>query len=94
MTVICHTMLICHSMRCLCDLMCVLTANNVKFNDLLQFDPATMTWVDLTSSIRGTPPAPRDCHGFAALDGKVYIYGGNSSTSIYGTATGSSLPPI
>jgi hypothetical protein len=47
-----------------------------------------MTWTDLTSSIQGVPPAPRDGHGFAALEGKVYIFGGKGSNSFYGISTG------
>ena len=60
-----------------------------KFNDLVQFDPATMAWKDITSSIQGTLPGPRDSHGFTSLSGKVYIFGGKGSTSFYETSTGS-----
>lgn len=72
---------LCKSADCGCDL-----PERVKYSDLVQFDPAAMTWTELTGSIQGAPPAPRDSHGFAALDGKVYIFGGNASDSFYGTA--------
>jgi hypothetical protein len=65
-----------------------------KFNDLVQFDTATMTWTDLSRSIQGASPAPRDGHGFAALDGKVYIFAGNGSTSSSGASTGIPTPTL
>ena len=63
---------------------------NTKFNNLVQFNPSTMTWASLTSSIQGAAPCPRDSHGFASLEGKVYVFGGNGSTSR--TPTGSMHP--
>ncbi len=67
----------------------ILSSVDSKYNDLVQFDPSAMAWTSLTSSILGVAPCPRDSHGFAALDDKVYIFGGNGSTTQCGVPTGS-----
>ena len=40
------------------------------------YDTSTQTWTDLTSATSGIPPTARQSHGFAALDGKLYVFGG------------------
>jgi hypothetical protein len=45
-------------------------------NDLHVYDPASMTWFDLTSHAHGQPPTARSGHGFASVGGKLYVHGG------------------
>jgi hypothetical protein len=44
--------------------------------DLFAFDPATLTWVELSGL--GVAPGPRRMHGLAAADGKLYVHGGDN----------------
>ncbi len=46
------------------------------FNDLHVYDPANMTWTDLSAAVSGTPPSPRYGHGFAGAGGVLYSFGG------------------
>lgn len=46
-----------------------------ELGDLHVLDPATMTWSAL-HAMGGTEPLPRSLHGFAALGGKLFVYGG------------------
>ena len=46
-------------------------------NDLHVFDPAIMSWSDLSGSISGTPPEARYRMGMtSSADGKLYVFGG------------------
>ncbi len=49
-------------------------------NDFHVYDPANIRWTDLSAAASGSPPSPRDGHGFALLGGKLYVHGG------YGTS--------
>jgi hypothetical protein len=44
--------------------------------DLFVFDPTTLTWTELTGSIKGEPPSARMNHAFASAGGRLYIHGG------------------
>ena len=49
----------------------------IWFNDLLEFDPESMIWSDLSSMISGTLPAPSSySQGFTSLDGQLFLFGG------------------
>ncbi len=45
-------------------------------NDLHAYDPASMTWYDLSSSTTGSTPSARYYHGFTSAGGKLYVHGG------------------
>ena len=42
------------------------------------YDVTNSSWIDLTAPDFGILPSPRNAHGFAALDGKLYVIGGGS----------------
>jgi hypothetical protein len=44
------------------------------YNDLLEFDTATLRWTSLSGALH--PPAPRFSMGFAAADGQLFVFGG------------------
>ena len=46
------------------------------------FDPANVSWTDLSVPASGTPPAARNSHGFAAEGGLLYVHGGNGDFGI------------
>ena len=48
----------------------------VSLNDLHVYDPAEMAWTDLSFPVSGTPPSPRQAHGFTSASGKLYVHGG------------------
>ena len=55
----------------------------VTFNDLYKFDPFSLQWavVDAGSSTPGKArPSPRYDHGFAELDGLLYVFAGWDGT--------------
>ena len=56
------------------------------FNDLFVLDPAALAWRSLPPAgrARGAVPAPVSGHGFAALGGTVYLFGG--VVNVAGTA--------
>ena len=56
-------------------------------NDLFSYDPAAMTWTDLSVAVAGNPPTPRFDQGFESAGGKLYVFGGRSSTSGEGDKT-------
>jgi hypothetical protein len=58
----------------------LLTGNR---NDLFRFDPMALAWTDLTASVLGSLPSPRDGHGFTAAGDALYLFGG-----IFGGTTG------
>jgi hypothetical protein len=45
-------------------------------NDLHVYDPAAGAWTDLSAALSGTPPSPREGHGFTSAGGKLYVHGG------------------
>jgi hypothetical protein len=49
---------------------------DVQHNDLNVYDPDAGAWTDLSAAISGTPPSPRDDHGFTSAGGKLYVHGG------------------
>ncbi len=42
------------------------------------YDIADLSWTDISSPAFGTPPSPRNAHGFAALGSMLYMVGGGS----------------
>ena len=52
------------------------SAGNVRLDDLHVFDPAKMTWTDLSAAINGPRPSARSFHGFTSAGGKLYVHGG------------------
>ena len=44
--------------------------------DLHVYDPAAVSWTDLSSSAAGSPPSARHGHGFASAAGTLYVQGG------------------
>ena len=52
-------------------------------NDLFMFDPYEMTWTNLTNSVRGTPPSPRERHGFTSTNGTLFVFGGSGQWDIH-----------
>eukprot|EP00961_Rhodomonas_salina_P208441 2813101-Rhodomonas_salina.3 len=47
------------------------------FNDLFAFEPANRTWSALTSFASGGLPSARGFAGGAALEGRLYVFGGS-----------------
>jgi hypothetical protein len=45
-------------------------------NDFHAYNPATLTWFDLSDNALGTPPTVRHRHGFTSAGGKLYLHGG------------------
>jgi hypothetical protein len=45
-------------------------------NDLYRFDPGARLWINLTSAAAGAAPPPLDSFSFAAVDGKLFLFGG------------------
>ena len=56
-------------------------------NDIHVFEVDNATWTDLTHTIVGTPPSKRFTHGFAAVGGQLYVFGGCTAEQggIWGT---------
>jgi hypothetical protein len=47
------------------------------FNNIFEFDPASMKWKNFGRKTGGTPPAPsKDSQAFTSLGGKLYRFGG------------------
>ncbi len=46
-------------------------------NDFHAYNPATVTWFDLSGHALGTPPTARFGHGFTSAGGKLYVHGGS-----------------
>jgi hypothetical protein len=44
--------------------------------NLLKFDPLKLEWTDLTGKTSGPTPSARGYAGFAAANGKLYMFGG------------------
>jgi hypothetical protein len=44
--------------------------------ELCVFDPATMVWSNLTTTLLGKSPSFRSGHGFTAAGDKLYVFGG------------------
>lgn len=49
-------------------------------NDLLSFDIESGTWTDLSATTSGTAPSVRDNPGMAESRGKIYVFGGYTSS--------------
>ena len=50
---------------------------DVWYNDLFEYDPASMTWKDLSKMIGSTSPPPsKDSKAFTSLGGKLFRFGG------------------
>ena len=47
-------------------------------NDFYEFDPANMTWTNLSNIVSGVLPGPRCSFGFASAGGKIFVFGGES----------------
>ena len=43
------------------------------------YQPANITWTDLSVAVSGIPPSPRDGLGFTFAGGKIYVHGGFGS---------------
>ncbi len=53
------------------------SAVDLWYNDLFEYDPASMTWKVLSSMVGDTSPSPsRDSKAFTLLGGKFYRFGG------------------
>ncbi len=52
-----------------------------------RFELATMSWMEITRSLKGFVPSPRVSFGFTTLDGRIYLFGGAS----YGFTRGASM---
>ncbi len=51
-------------------------------NDLYEYDPALRHWLELTArNVTGDPPTIRYWNGFAAMEGKLYVFGGIDAQS-------------
>jgi N-acetylneuraminic acid mutarotase len=50
---------------------------DTDMNDLWVYDPSANTWVPLSPA--GEPPQPRASHSAVAIDGKMYVFGGDRS---------------
>ena len=50
----------------------------VDLGDLHVYDPVAMAWTNLSNAASGTPPPPRDSHGFRAAGGRLYVHGGEN----------------
>ncbi len=57
---------------------------------MFELDLSVKVWASISAS--GTPPSPRSGHGFTAVNGKLYVFGGFSDAGecLFGTAL--SLP--
>ena len=68
--------------------------NNAKDynNHLTEIDPATgvCTRLDAGAGVTGAPPSARSSMGFAALDGVLWVFGGNAGVWDFGGWDGSS----
>ena len=53
------------------------------FNDLVELDPSSMSWIDRSYQVRGTPEA-RYCAGLAAAGGRLCLFGGIRSNANQG----------
>ncbi len=53
-----------------------ITVTAARNNDFHVYNPATMTWFDLSGHALGTPPTARSGHGFTSAGGKLYVHGG------------------
>ena len=51
-------------------------------SDLFVLDLATLAWNEMTFAIDGTPPYPRQHHGFSSALGNLYIFGGWSDAGL------------
>ena len=52
-------------------------------NDLLQFDPSKLSWIDLSEATIGSLPTPRSGHGMTStLNNYIYIFGGQEFSGI------------
>ena len=49
-------------------------------NDLLAYDISRAIWTDLTSPPTGTPPSARQAHGFAAVNGQLFVHAGTDAS--------------
>ena len=49
-------------------------------NDLHVYDKMSEKWTDATNLVQGQPPPPRYGLGFAAVAGKLFVFGGTSIT--------------
>ena len=62
-------------------------------NDFRVYNPASMTWFDLSGHALGTPPTARFGHGFTSAGGKLYVHGGYSESEGAVLSHYLSLPP-
>jgi hypothetical protein len=49
-------------------------------DDLFELDLTSMAWKNLSSAVSGTPPSPRSGHGFTSINGKLYVFGGQTGS--------------
>jgi hypothetical protein len=55
-----------------------------NLNDLHVYDPVAGAWTELSTTVSGAPPSPRDSGGFASAGGRLYAFGGSDDAG--GTA--------
>jgi hypothetical protein len=46
------------------------------FDDIFQFNTATLEWIDLSDFTTGATPYARDSHGVTHCAGRLYVFGG------------------
>ena len=66
------------------NLSCCLLAVGYKlsynfFGDLNVYNPDSMSWTSVASVLSGTSPLPTFGHGFASVQGKLYVHGGSGA---------------
>eukprot|EP00286_Rhodomonas_abbreviata_P027873 CAMPEP_0181303152 /NCGR_PEP_ID=MMETSP1101-20121128/8394_1 /TAXON_ID=46948 /ORGANISM="Rhodomonas abbreviata, Strain Caron Lab Isolate" /LENGTH=1307 /DNA_ID=CAMNT_0023408683 /DNA_START=219 /DNA_END=4139 /DNA_ORIENTATION=+ len=55
------------------------SSTGASLDDLYEYDIATTTWTNLSTPSSGTPPPVRYYHGLAAMNGMLYVHGGNTA---------------
>jgi hypothetical protein len=66
------------------------STDDSDLDDMYAFDPATMTWTNLSVADNAGRPSARHDHGFTSAGGLLYVYGGygRSGESVEG------VPPV
>ncbi len=70
---------------------CRLPPSAEILDDLYSFDPATMTWTQLSPAHDAPRPSARYDHGFTSAGGRLYVHGGyDGPIYVHGGYDGSS----
>jgi hypothetical protein len=49
-------------------------------NDVFKLDTVTWVWTELSNSTRELAPSPRIGAGFAAIEGRLYVFAGQDNS--------------